>query len=115
MWKWILDFELIASCNGIKGSAHLFTALGTLLSGRARTAYDLNLESNQALDYGNLKAALVAEFSKEGDREKAMDRFYVADCRAVIVDSLVSGGSQHFLARHFPPLRLRVWSDEPHS
>ncbi|VDP82597.1 unnamed protein product [Echinostoma caproni] len=47
--KWIRDFELIASCNGIKGSAHLVTALGTLLSGRARAAYDLNLESNQAM------------------------------------------------------------------
>uniref|UniRef100_A0A183BC63 MCM_N domain-containing protein n=1 Tax=Echinostoma caproni TaxID=27848 RepID=A0A183BC63_9TREM len=40
---------------------------------------DLNLESNQALDYENLKAALVAEFSKEGDRQKAMNRFYAAE------------------------------------
>ncbi|VDP89447.1 unnamed protein product [Echinostoma caproni] len=56
--KWIRDFALIASCNGIKGSAHLVTALGALLSGRARAAYDLNLESNQALNYENLKAFL---------------------------------------------------------
>ncbi|VDP75862.1 unnamed protein product [Echinostoma caproni] len=65
--KWIRDFELIASCNGIKRSAHLVTALGALLYGRARAAYDLNLGSNRAMDYENLKAALVAEFSKEDD------------------------------------------------
>ncbi|VDP87848.1 unnamed protein product [Echinostoma caproni] len=69
--KWIRDFELNASCNGIKGSVHLVTALGALLTGRARAVYDLNLESNQALDYEHLKAALVAEFSKEGNGEKA--------------------------------------------
>ncbi|VDP77565.1 unnamed protein product [Echinostoma caproni] len=77
--KWIRDFELITSCNGIKGSAHLVTVLGALLSGRARAAYDLNWESNQALDYENLRAALVAEFSEEGDREKAMNWFYAAE------------------------------------
>ncbi|VDP93801.1 unnamed protein product [Echinostoma caproni] len=77
--KWIRDFELIASCNGIKGSAYMVTALGSLLTGRARAAYDLNLESNRALNYENLKSALVAEFSKEGDREKAMNRFYAAE------------------------------------
>ncbi|VDP92569.1 unnamed protein product [Echinostoma caproni] len=53
MEKWICDFELIASCNGIKSSAHLVTALGALLSGRARAAYDLILESNQAMNYEN--------------------------------------------------------------
>ncbi|VDP33659.1 unnamed protein product [Echinostoma caproni] len=73
--KWISDLELIASCNGIKGSAHIVTALGSLLTGRARATYDLNLESNRALNYDNLKSALVAEFSKEDDREKAMNRF----------------------------------------
>uniref|UniRef100_A0A183AR75 RanBD1 domain-containing protein n=1 Tax=Echinostoma caproni TaxID=27848 RepID=A0A183AR75_9TREM len=53
----------------------LVTALGALLSGRARAACDLNLESKQALDYEKLKAALVEEFSKEGDREKAINWF----------------------------------------
>ncbi|VDP72641.1 unnamed protein product [Echinostoma caproni] len=77
--KWIRDFELIGPCNGIKESAHLGTALCALLSGRARAAYDLNSESNQALDYENLKAALVAKFSKDGDRKKAMNRFYAAE------------------------------------
>ncbi|VDP96439.1 unnamed protein product [Echinostoma caproni] len=55
----------------------MVTALGALLSGRAWAAYDLNLESNQSLDFENLKAALVAEFSKEGDREKAMNQITV--------------------------------------
>ncbi|VDP87893.1 unnamed protein product [Echinostoma caproni] len=77
--KRVRDFELITSCNGIKGSAHLNTALGALLSGRVRAAYNLNLENNQALNYQNLKAALLADFSKEGDREKAMNRFYAAE------------------------------------
>ncbi|VDP65524.1 unnamed protein product [Echinostoma caproni] len=45
-----VDFELIASCNGIKRSAHMVTALGALLTGRANAAHDLNLESNQARD-----------------------------------------------------------------
>ncbi|VDP93224.1 unnamed protein product [Echinostoma caproni] len=67
--KWIRDFELFASCNGIKENAYMVTTLGALLTGRARAAYDLNLERNQALDYGILKSALVAEFSMEGDRD----------------------------------------------
>ncbi|VDP86679.1 unnamed protein product [Echinostoma caproni] len=77
--KWIRDFDLIAPCKGVKGSAHMVTALGALLTGRARAAYDLNLESNQALDYENFKSALVAEFPKEGNREEAMSRFYATE------------------------------------
>ncbi|VDP85522.1 unnamed protein product [Echinostoma caproni] len=72
--KWIRDFELIASCNGIKWSAHMVIALGALLTGRARAAYELNLESNRALDCENLKSALVAEFSKYGDCDEPVLR-----------------------------------------
>ncbi|VDP34628.1 unnamed protein product [Echinostoma caproni] len=50
-----------------------------MLSRQARAAYDLNFECNEALVDDNLEATLVAEFSKEGDREKTMNRFYAAE------------------------------------
>ncbi|CAH8574210.1 unnamed protein product [Dicrocoelium dendriticum] len=75
---WLDEFEGIAACNGLKGDANLLTALGTLLSGRAKATYLLARKSKAGCSFNEVKAALCAEFAKEIDRQKALEKFHSA-------------------------------------
>ena len=76
--EWITDFERIAACNGVKGDTPLLAALGALLTGRAKAVYDLKMGGKTSPTYREVRAGLVKEFTQEGDRQKAMDRFNTA-------------------------------------
>ena len=75
---WLSEFEAIASCNGIKGDSNLLKALGTLLTGRARAVFLLNKRTKVGNSFAEMKAALLDEFTKAQDRQRAMDTFYAA-------------------------------------
>ncbi|CAH8545954.1 unnamed protein product, partial [Dicrocoelium dendriticum] len=74
--SWLEEFEAIATCNGIKGDANLLTALGTLLTGRAKATYQLTRKAKAGCLFAEMKAALCAEFGKESDRQHALEQFH---------------------------------------
>ena len=72
---WLEEFESIAACNGIKGDANITTALGTLLTGRARATFKAWQRRTQSRSFAELKQNLVAEFGTENEQQAAMENF----------------------------------------
>ncbi|CAH8574001.1 unnamed protein product, partial [Dicrocoelium dendriticum] len=75
---WLDEFDGIAACTGVRGDANLLIALGTRLSGRAKAVYLLTRKAKPGCSFAEMRAALCAEFGKDLERERALQRFHAA-------------------------------------
>jgi transposase InsO family protein len=73
---WLDEFERICDFNGVIADTERLAALATMLTGRAKAAFLLESQRDPDANYQSIREVLIEEFSKEHDRQRALDGFF---------------------------------------